>query len=66
MSKFNPLADVIEHKGVQLVNAVQYGRCARCDQATQFYDKLLFQYLCSEECVEHAYLELFERKYNHK
>jgi hypothetical protein len=64
MRKFNQLlSDRIEYKGVQLVNAVQQGRCARCDSVTLWYDQLTMQFLCSEECVEQAYLEMFERKW---
>ena len=52
--------DRIEFDGAALINAQREGRCGWCGIETVWYDMMLREYSCSEECTHGRYLELSE------
>ena len=62
MPKFDDLQDRIEYQGTALVNAQRTGKCSWCGQETVWYDMLLHEFLCSEECTVHRHIEVSEAK----
>jgi hypothetical protein len=62
MNKFDDRKDRIEYQGTALVNAQRNGKCAWCGIDTVWYDMILREFLCSEDCVVKRHYEVSEAK----